>query len=118
MRARRTLRNAYLSMVSEGARSPAENAAAEKRGPSGTHCRVGVIEHGRPRSDLSQAPTHNHHANPFFAKNVSENVGRVVAPTGAAREYQPSNDFLQHWQIRPRELRESCPGLSLSLIHI
>ena len=50
--ARRTLGNAYLSMVSEGARSPARIAAAKKEPPSGTLERVGVIEHGRPRQTI------------------------------------------------------------------
>ena len=50
--ARRTLGNAYLSMVSEGARSPARIAAAKKEPPSGTHGRVGVFERGRPRKTI------------------------------------------------------------------
>ena len=75
---RRTLRNAYLSMVSEGARSPAENAAAEKGDPPGrmgAYAFSSMADHANPlegvtfsRSELSQAPTHNHHADPSFAK--------------------------------------------------
>ena len=45
--ARRTLGNAFLSMVSEGGRSPAVSAAAKKEPPSAKHERVGVCEHGR-----------------------------------------------------------------------
>ena len=95
---------------------------AGKRGPSGTHERVGVIEHGRPRNSTvrccvlalrSRTGSHSESPRgPLFRHTASANVGRVVVPTGAAREYQPSNDFLPHWQIRPREMRESCPGLS------
>ncbi len=49
---RRTLRNAYLSMVSEGAYSPAGSAAAKKEPPSGTHESLGLLEHGRPRKSI------------------------------------------------------------------
>ena len=93
-----------------------------KKGPSGTHERVGVIEHGRPRNSTVRccvlalrSLTGSHSESPrgpLFRHTASAHVGRVVVPTGAAREYQPSNDFLPHWQVRPRELRESCPGLS------
>ena len=47
--ARRTLGNAYLSMVSEGDRSPPVTAAAKKEAPSGTHGRGVVCEQGRTR---------------------------------------------------------------------
>ena len=48
-RARRTLQNTYLCMLSEGARAPAGAAAAKKEAPSGTHESLGLFEHGRPR---------------------------------------------------------------------
>ena len=74
MRARRTLGNAYLSMVSEGARSPAENAAAKKKPPSGTLERVGVIEHGRTRQTIRRCYVSHLRSHQHSARN------RKVAP--------------------------------------
>ena len=53
--ARRTLRNAYLSMVFKGARAPAGAAAAKKGAPAGTHEREALFEHARPHKSLVPA---------------------------------------------------------------
>ena len=50
--ARRTLKNTYLSTVSEGDRTPPVTAAAKKEAPSGTHGRGVVCEQGRTRKTI------------------------------------------------------------------
>ena len=50
--ARRTLGNAYLSMVSEGDRSPPVPAEAKKEPPSATHGSLVVCEQGRTRKTI------------------------------------------------------------------
>ena len=50
--ARRTFKNAYLSMGSEGDRSPPVTAAAKKEAPSGTHGRGVVCEQGRTHKTI------------------------------------------------------------------
>ena len=50
--ARRTFKNAYLSMVFKGARAPAGAAAAKKGPPSATHESLVVCEHGRTRKTI------------------------------------------------------------------
>ena len=88
--ARRILRNAYLSMVSEGAHSPAGGAAAKKEPPSGTHGSLCLFEHGRPRKSIRRwyvfamrTRTGSHAKSPRgppFRQIVSENAVRVVTP--------------------------------------
>ena len=46
--ARRTFKNAHLSMVFKGAGAPAVAAAAKKGAPSGTRGSLCVLEHVRP----------------------------------------------------------------------
>ena len=53
--ARRTFKNAYLSMVFKGAGAPAVAAAAKKGAPSGTQESLCVLEHVRPRESLVPA---------------------------------------------------------------
>ena len=88
--ARRTFRNAYLCMVSEGARSPAENAAAKKGGPSGTHGSLCLFDHGRPRKFIRRycvfamrtrtGSNAKSPRGPPFRQIVSDNAVRVVTP--------------------------------------
>ena len=88
--ARSTFENAYPSTLFKGALSPAENAAAKKRGPSGTHGSLCLFEHGRPRKFIRRycvfamrTRTGSHAKSPRgppFRQIVSENAVRVVTP--------------------------------------
>ena len=90
--ARRTLGNAYLSMVSEGDRSPPVAAAAKKEPPSAKRGRVVVCEHGRTRKttvrccDLALESRTTSHVfsppGPPFRPLACQNVGRVVTSHG------------------------------------
>jgi len=98
--ARRTLGNAYLSMVSEGDRSPPVAAAAKKEPPSAKRGRVVVCEHGRTRKttvrccDLALESRTTSHVfsppGPPFRPLACQNVGRVVTshkpPSDPARK--------------------------------
>ena len=104
--ARRTGKNAYLPMVSKGARSPAGSAAVKKEPPSATHGSLVVIEHRRTHETTvrcslfalkSLTPSHTKAPRgPLFRPNACQNAVRV------ATSHRPPSDISQKQRNRAK----------------